>query len=113
MRPIPPSLKARMERDPMMHICTWNNQDCRNENGSRPARPEWEHAFLYANRQINEWWAIIGACWWHHRGRGMVKSFLQWKCLQRVTEAELGEIQKKYPRTDWVALKNRLKKQWG
>ncbi len=113
MRPISPKVRARLEVDPMMYICIWNNSNCRNEDGSRPVRVEWEHAFMYAGRQMDEWWAIIGCCWHHHRGGGMVKRFNQWKALERVNDDKLQAIQKKYPRVDWQALRNRLKQKYG
>lgn len=113
MRPIPEKLRRTMEADPMMKVCIHNNADCRNEWGSaRPARAEWEHAFIYAGRQINEWWAIIGVCWFHHRGPGLDKDFNRYRCLIRMSESDLAEAQKKYPAVDWIRERDRLRKKY-
>lgn len=102
-----------MEADPMMSVCIWNNADCRDEFGNHPGRAEWEHCFLYGGRQISEWWAIIGVCWHHHRGKGLDKGFNQYRALRRVSGAEMAQIQKRYPHVDWISLKNRLIKKYG
>ncbi len=112
MRPIPPALRARIEKIPGMKLCIYHNSDCHDEFGNKPGRAEWEHAFMYAGKQINEWWAIIGVCWFHHRGPGLDKSFNQHKCLERMSEADLDEAQRKYPGTDWRKLKERLRKRY-
>jgi hypothetical protein len=112
MRPIPPALKKLIESDPAMRICIYHNADCRDEFGRRPARAEWEHAFIYAGKQINEWWAIIGVCWYHHRGPGLDKGFNQYKCLERMSESDLDEAERKYPGTKWRSIRERLRKKY-
>ena len=92
-----------------MKICIHANGDCRDEFGRKPARVEWEHAFIYAGKQINEWWAIIGVCWHHHRGPGLDKDYNKFRALERMSEKDLDEAQKKYPNVDWRKLKDKLK----
>ena len=113
MRPIPPALRARIEKIPGMKLCIHHNADCKNQWGTqKPARAEWEHAFIYAGKQINEWWAIIGVCWYHHRGPGLDKDFNRYKALERMSEADLAEAQRKYPGTDWRKLREKLEKKY-
>ena len=72
-------------------------------------RPEWEHAFIYAGRQINERWSIVPVCAFHHRGSGLVKGFNQYVALTRASDDDL----KKYPRVDWENVKKHLTKKYA
>lgn len=112
MRPIPLPLRKQMEADPLMHRCVHDNRDCQDEYGRRPGRAEWEHCFIYSGRQVNEWWAIVGCCWYHHRGGGLVKAYNQYMALRRMSENDLEEAQKKYSRFDWTKERNRLIKKF-
>lgn len=49
-------------------------------------------------RQINEWWAIIPLCRYHHRGNGLDKRFNEWVALSR---ANIEDLVKRMPRADW------------
>lgn len=78
----------------------------RHVEGKCRGRVEWEHCWLYANKQINERWAIIPACGlWHHRGPGLDKNANRAESLRRMTPDELAEAKRKYPRTDWEQLR--------
>lgn len=63
-----------------------------------------EHAFIYAAKQINELWAIIPLCWYHHLGEGLDKQQNQAIALRRATEHDLS----KYPRKPWEQIKKSL-----
>lgn len=76
-----------MSEDPYYKACARLNDDC-------SGRITWEHAWIYAGRQINERWAIIPLCWYHHLGDGMNKRENQRISLARASEEDL----KKYPR---------------
>lgn len=89
MRPIPTKLRKQLSNDPWMKQCIYEN--CANE-------PEWEHSWIYSGRQINERWAIVPVCYYHHRGEGLDKDFNRYKSLQRATLDEL----EKYPRVNWM-----------
>ena len=61
---------------------------------------QWHHVWIYAGRQINEPWAIVGACESHHEevGRGgIVLEAFQKVSLSRATDEDL----RKYPKKDW------------
>jgi hypothetical protein len=62
--------------------------------------PEWEHCFVYGGKQINEAWAIVPCCQYHHRGSGLDKTYNQYMALARATRADLA----KYPKVDWEQL---------
>lgn len=95
MRPIPLKLRKEIANDKFMQKCIYKN--CQNH-------PEWEHAFIYAGRQINEKWAIVPVCTYHHRGKGLNKEFNQYIAISRATEEDFA----KYPRFDWKRLKQYL-----
>ena len=99
-----------MANDNSMLICIYNNKDC-----SR--RVEWEHAWNYAGKQIQEEWAIIPCCTYHHRGNGLDKDFNRYKSLIKafsLSDRGLIDIIKKYPRKnwlqEWVYLRNKYEK---
>lgn len=98
MHPIPPKLRKQLQADPFMHACIYG---C-------PGKPEWEHAFTYAGKQIQEDWAIVPCCYFHHRGAGFDKSFNRYIALLRATPEDLA----KYPKTNWHQLLEHLTKRY-
>lgn len=102
MRKIPKKLLDDMLSDPYYKRCARQNCEC---NG----RITLEHAFIYAGRQINEKWAIIPLCWYHHLGTGLVKDINQWIALSRATPEELA----KYPRGGWEQKLKYLEGKYG
>ena len=99
MRKIPKSLREELSNDPYYSRCARSSHECE-------GRITWEHAFIYAGRQINERWAIIPLCWFHHLGAGLDKQVNQAIALSRASDIDLM----KYPRTNWSQLKKYLLK---
>lgn len=97
MRPIPLKLRTQIATDPFMKRCI--HKGCLGE-------PEWEHCFIYGGKQINEAWAIVPCCTFHHRGSGFDKNFNQYVALCRASPDDLA----KYPKKDWATLKTYLNK---
>lgn len=102
MRKIPPKLTAEMEADPYYKFCSRADSECQ-------GRITWEHAFVWGGKQINEKWAIIPLCVYHHLGEGLVKEINQHIALSRAT---LGDLFK-YPKTDWWQLFKYLHGKYG
>jgi hypothetical protein len=95
MRPIPHDIRAALAADPFMERCIFRLPGA-------PATPcagriEWEHAVVYAGRQVNETWAIVPCCTAHHRGRFLRKRFNLYVAILRADPARLA----RYPRTPW------------
>jgi len=83
-----------------MRSCAW----CGRQN-----RLEWNHALMYSNRQINEWYSIIALCNDCHRGDfGTIKKEIRDYCTLLAITRGLQDLVKKYPRRDWVWEKNWL-----
>lgn len=80
-----------MADDPFYSLCM------RRHEGNCSGRVTWEHAFIYAGKQINEKWAIIPLCVYHHLGSGLDKNLNQFLALSRATPEDLA----KYDRFDW------------
>lgn len=81
--------------------CLWSLYDC--SQGL-----EWHHVWIYGGRQINEKWAIVPACKFHHdsvKNNKKVKELFERVSLVIATEREL----KKYPNFDWKQYKKYLK----
>jgi hypothetical protein len=110
MRPIPPKLKQEILDDKFYSKCA------RNDEGNCQGRITWEHAIIHAGRQLNEKWAIIPICAFHHgvdlfQDTGdMNKEKHVHIALQRATERDLRAISKAI---DYVALKARLELKYG
>lgn len=100
MRAIPKKMRDEMDADSFYHQCV------RSKEGGCSGRITWEHTFIYAGKQINEKWAIVPLCWFHHLGNGLVKWIGQWVAVNRMTE----EDERKYPRVDWGQLRKKLNK---
>lgn len=70
-------------------------------------RIEWHHVWIYAGRQINELWAIVGACKKHHDqvdSDPTIKNAFKIDSLLNATEKDLA----KYPKADWEQRLRRL-----
>lgn len=93
MRSIPYKLRNQLSNDPYYRKCARGNIDC---NG----RITWEHAIIYAGKQLNEKWAIIPLCEYHHSvnkhqdGDGLNKDFNVCIALNRATDEELKRASK-------------------
>lgn len=99
MRPIPLALREQISNNPFMSKCAYP---------SCFSSPEWEHSMTYGNRQINEEWAIIPVCTYHHRDKGLNKNFNRWVAISRATEKDF----EKYPKRNWWQEKMALHEQF-
>lgn len=70
---------------------------------------EWEHALIYAGKQVQARFAIIPICWLVHRGPLLVKEINIWIALNRATDEELSA----YPKTDWIQRRRYLNEKYG
>ena len=97
MHPIPLKLRKELAESVEMKTCIYNNADCK-------GRVEWEHAWTYAGKQIQEAWAIIPVCTYHHRGAGLDKDFNRWHSLLKIIRLNGGflEVICKYPKKNWL-----------
>lgn len=85
-------MKQEISHDPFMRYCCIDDSCCE-------GRIEWHHVWIYDKNQINEVWAIVPACKYHH-DKAESKEFkplFQIASLRRATEDDL----KKYPKKDW------------
>lgn len=96
MRPIPKKMRDQMEKDPFMKVCCFP--------GCGAILPEWHHVWIYAGRQINEPWAIVPGCTYHHRGKGFKKEVFERISICRATQEDLA----KYPKKNWLLEMQRL-----
>lgn len=107
MRKISPKVKAKLILEP--DLCARRNE------GNCKGRITWEHALIYAGRQIDEAWAIIKLCEYHHAVNtyqdmgAMNKAKHIWLALNRATDEEL----EKYPKADYKGLRAKLNLIYG
>jgi len=108
MRKISPKVKEQLLQEP--NICA------RESDGNCDGRITWEHALVYAGRQIDEVWAIIKLCEYHHAvnnyqdGSGMDKQKNIWIALNRATDEQLQQYSKS---VDYIKMRDRLNTIYG
>ena len=99
MTPIPTAIRRVLETLPRMKRCAVAGifDEC-------DGRIEFHHVWIYAGKQIQEVWAIVGACSHHHeavRSDPRVKREFERVSLQLASIETLN----KYPRKNWYQLK--------
>ena len=100
---IPNKVRVRLANDPFMKFCIKaGSGECR-------GAVQWHHAWEYAGRQIQEWWAIVPLCHYHHKPGVLDNDYAQFIGLRRATYEEL----KKYHRIDWQQLRIYLLKKYA
>lgn len=106
MSPIPPKIRTELSRDTWYDMCI--HQRYRGRIGS--GNLQWEHAYLYRGKQIQEKWAIVPCRKsFNMDATGSVKRFNQYIALLRATNEELDKYQKK----DWAQLKIKFIEEFG
>ena len=79
MNNMPSKLKKDIFND------NWYLKCCRvDDKANCSGRMTKEHALYYAGSQVQEKWAIISLCWYHHLGFGLNKEYNQWVALYRL-----------------------------
>ncbi|MCK5015469.1 MAG: hypothetical protein KAS32_00190 [Candidatus Peribacteraceae bacterium] len=97
MRTISTRVKKRISDDPFYDQC------CRLDEKDCDGCITWEHALIYAGRQMDEVFAILPVCEFHHavnmhQGGGKLdKKKHEWIAISRMTD----EDKNKYPNRDW------------
>lgn len=72
--------------------------------GNCSGRITFEHAWVYAGKQVNEPWAIIPLCWHHHLGNGLNKNFNRYVAIMRAKPEDFAA----YPKFAWLTEKQKL-----
>lgn len=104
-------MRLDMQDDPYYYRCSRNDllhdHVCK-ANPMTGQRIEWEHAFIYGNNKVQEYWAIIPLCYQAHSGGEIVKEINHWIALNRASDEDLL----KYPRAEWISMRARLNKKY-
>lgn len=88
----------------------------RDDEGDCRGRLTKEHAIIFANKQLQEDWAILDICEFHHQvgiyqNNGKLnKEKHIWLAINRATPERLKELSRG---TNYVALKERLNRKYG
>lgn len=95
MRPIPKWIIEELENDPRMKKCL----ACKRP----PQKIEWNHALIYAGKQINEPYAIQPLCMRCHMldNSGRPTPYAKAICTANAIILGRGHLQKHYPKRDW------------
>jgi hypothetical protein len=89
---------------------------CARADHNCDGRITWEHALTYAGKQIDEAWAIVFLCEYHHAvnkhqdGGDLKKEINVWVALNQATEEELRRHSKAI---DYIKLKEKLNNKYG
>lgn len=90
MNNMPAKLRKECSEDPYYQVCARSNDDCE-------GRITFEHALIYAGKQIQERFSVIPLCEYHHLGKGLHKKTNEWIAVGRATK----ENKEKYSRFPW------------
>jgi len=107
---IPPELREELSNDPFYKRCARRN------DGGCGGRITFEHCLIYGGKQIQEKWAILPLCEYHHNvlsyqdSGDLQKEKNVWLALNRATDKELEKYSKV---VDYKQLKIRLNKKYG
>jgi hypothetical protein len=94
MRPISKKVNQELDNDPRMKVCA------RRDEGNCQGRITREHALIFAGRQLDEAWAILGICAFHHEVDefqdcgDLNKEKHEWLALLQAPEGRLKELSK-------------------
>ena len=112
MRRIPDEIKDQLLQDPRYGTCL---RRLALKDHTCEGRITWEHALLYAGRQVSESWAIVFLCAKAHsvdqfQDTGILnKTINEWIAINRMPlEAEAS-----YPRFDWQQRRSYLNSLYG
>lgn len=103
MRPIPVTMRAELSMLPRMKRCELAHFGL----GECDGKIEWDHVWIYAGKQVNELWAILGLCHKHHYakpGNQLLNEGAMRISLRLATQEDLA----KYPRKNWAQIKRSL-----
>jgi hypothetical protein len=89
---IPTKLNDQINEDPYYHTCS------RAHEGNCSGRIQRHHAIIYARKQVQEKWAIVPACEYHHVGHGKNDQIFRCIAYSRATDEDFA----KYPKNDWA-----------
>lgn len=113
MNNVPKKLRDKWRMEDLLGM----PRECmRADEGNCQGRLTKEHAIIYAGKQLQEEWAILDICEFHHgvnnfQDRGDIKKEKHvWIALNRATDEELEAISKC---TDQIALRDRLNSKYG
>lgn len=107
MRPISPEVLEKLQSE--KEICALKDENC-------SGRITYEHCLTYGGKQIDEAWAIVKLCEWHHSvnkyqdGGGLNKEKNVWVALNKATDDELLKYSKCI---NYLKLKERLNHKYG
>ena len=105
MKTIPVKIHHTLENMPRMRMCELRDEP---SLGNCSGRIQWHHVWTYGLQgQINELWAILGACEGHHdavKTDKRVKEAFERISLDYATPADFD----KYPKRAWRTIKKYL-----
>jgi len=83
MTPIPLSIRHELEGLERMERCARESLEC-------SGRLEWHHAIQMGGRRLQEAWAILPACVYHHRLSGKNDEHFRHLAYQNISEEALS-----------------------
>lgn len=92
---VPKKLRDECAADPFYYTCArfeaLHDHECK-PDPLTGRLIEWEHALIFAGKQVQKKFALVPLCWYVHRGPGLNKSVNEWIALNRATSVDLLEL---------------------
>src|SRR5258708_7866297 len=90
---IPEDMREELAADAFMHNCIINDALCE-------GRIEWNHAFTYAGKRINELWGLLPMCHLHHDQQAKWRPLIDEVMRKRIRHLGAAEdFKRKYPKS--------------
>lgn len=105
---IPSKLRRQLSSDPYYKTCALKHAI---PDHVCEGRVTWEHAIIYAGRQVQERWAIVPICERYHLGDKFIKDIGVWIAFNRATLSELEAFPRGYKA--WLQKRRYLNKLYG
>ena len=107
--PIPLKQREEMSQDPFYQFCL------RVQEGKCSGRITWEHALIYAGKKMQDKFAIVPLCEYHHsigkhhEDGDLQKDYGQWVAISRMTPEDYLN----YPKRNWKKDLQLLENKYG
>lgn len=103
MRPIPKKMREEVSKELRSRYCAMQGLGF----GPCDGRIELHHVWIYAGKQINEPWAFVFLCHYHHSAQDGYLKLREAIMRNSLSHAKDSDLQK-YPKKDWKQIKKAL-----
>ena len=95
--PIPAAIREELANDPFMTRCILEPLFC-------GGRIEWNHAYSYASKRVNERWSLLPMCHEHHRKEASYRDAINSALRARIAHFHAeDDFRAEYPKSNLLS----------